>query len=544
MLSAKNLTVLIACGVLAACLAKPDTTYRIETLVPGGTMHGLNGLTFGPDGYLYGGSVAAQEIYRIDVSSGMVTRVVGAPDGEADDIAFAPDGTLVWTALIEGQVRGLNQQNEVYVIEDKIPLANPVAFTQTGRMFVGQMGIDRLWEIDFSGTQPRRLVNQKTGNLNSFEIDTDDALYGPLVTKGAIARMDIDTGEVSTLAEGLGHVVALNLDSDKRIVAVDWASGNVWRINKDTGDKKIIATLTPPLDNLAIDTDDTIYVSRPAASAIERIDPIDQSVSTLVAGQMSIIGGLTIVDYQGHETLLVADAFGYRIIDVDTGTVAVTEEVDLAAFGFPAAASDVAASDEYFVFSFNGLRPRVYMVERSSGKTVQSWSKFQAPYGIILTDANAPIVADFAAGELVQLNLNDRKDRKVLATGLAGPVGLALADEESFYVTEASAGRVTRRSLANGDLLDTLAENLQQPEGITLLSNGLVAILEVGTQQLITIDPKNNKQTVAAKNLPVGYAAARSPAPVHVPSGIVEGYGGNIFITGDIDNSILKLIPE
>ena len=92
------------------------TNYRVETLVPGGPLHGPNGITFGPDGRLYVASVSAQTIHRVDVATGAVEVVVPAPDGEADDIAFAPDGTMVWTALLAGEIRALREDGSIDVI--------------------------------------------------------------------------------------------------------------------------------------------------------------------------------------------------------------------------------------------------------------------------------------------------------------------------------------------------------------------------------------------------------------------------------------------
>jgi len=39
----------------------------------------------------------------------------------------------------------------------------------------------------------------------------------------------------------------------------------------------------------------------------------------------------------------------------------------------------------------------------------------------------------------------------------------------------------------------------------------------------------------------VGEPAAGAPAPVHVPSGVTQGADGSVYLTGDRDNSVLKL---
>ncbi len=202
------------------------TGYRVETLVPGGPLHGINGITFGPDGGLYAGSVSGQTIYRVDIASGAVEVVVPAPAGEADDIAFAPDGTLVWTALLEGEIRALRGDGRIDVIAADKALINPIHFTGDGRLFAAQKGFDRLYEFDFNGVEDPRLVAKKMGDLNSFEITADDQLYGPLSRIGTVARIDIETGRVTPIAENLGKPIALNLDANGRIWVVDLSTGS------------------------------------------------------------------------------------------------------------------------------------------------------------------------------------------------------------------------------------------------------------------------------------------------------------------------------
>ena len=95
------LSLLFLTSLITACSSTTSTRvtspngYQLQTLVAGGPLHGAKGITFGPDGYLYVCSVYAQTIYRVDVSTGEVTVAVGAPHGESDDVAFAPDGTMV-----------------------------------------------------------------------------------------------------------------------------------------------------------------------------------------------------------------------------------------------------------------------------------------------------------------------------------------------------------------------------------------------------------------------------------------------------------------
>ena len=434
----RTVLVILIATLMGACQTPgvPASAWRAEMLVPGSVLHSPNGITFGPDDQLYAGSVGAQTVYRIDVSTGDAEVVVPPPAGEADDVAFSPDGTLVWTALIGGEIRALRKDGTIHTVVDNIALVNPVDFTRDGRLFAAQIGIDRLYEFPVDGelnsTDERRLVAKKIGNLNSFEIDDDNRLFGPLSNISTVARIDIETGAVTPVADGLGTVVAVNLDADGNIWAIDWVGGALWRIDaRDSGENiswaepQLIATLEPPLDNLAVGPDGAVYVSRPAHSSIDRVDPDTGNVTPVVAGQLASPGGLTTTIHDGREALLVADGYGYRIVDTQTG--AVTTTFDLTEFAFPGAATAADANDEVFAFTDSASQPRVYLVDRVSGETIIRWSGLKTPLGIVLNEAGDPLITDFAAGALIRLSRADKKQRDVIADGLQGPVGARLA---------------------------------------------------------------------------------------------------------------------
>jgi sugar lactone lactonase YvrE len=534
----------IACSNNSLNLEKAASSdsaiYRVETLVPGGPMHGAKGITFGPDGMLYVCSVYSQSIYRVNVETGEVTIAVGAPDGESDDVAFAPDGTMAWTALASGEIRGRRPGGKVFVIAPDLPLINPLAYTADGRLFAAQIGYDRVFEIDLNGDEAPRLVAKKIGNLNSFEITAGDELYGPLAGKGTLARIDIDSGAVTPIAENLGMLSAVNLDSRGRIYAVGWSSGELLRVDAETGEAEVVATLAAPLDNLAIGPDDSIYLSQPARGRIVRVDPDTGEQTDIVPGSMSVPGGLAITTEQGREMLIMADDFAFRWVDTQTGVVSAT--VDLAEFMDPAAATDVAVNDAFIVLS-DVSRSRVYMLDRATSKTLHRWKGLGAPYGLVLPDSGDPIVADFATGQLIQLSRADRKARNIVATALGGPVGVAWAGEDAVYVTEAVAGRLSRIDLNDGSKV-TVSAGLNQPEGLAVLPDGRVAVVEVGTRRVIAIDSQNGIIEVLAENLPVGQFVPDAPAPVHVPSSIAVGANGVLYLTSDREHSVLRLVPK
>lgn len=543
----QSAALLLLCVLSGGCASTTEMA-PLETLVAGSALHAPNGITFGPDGQLYAGSVASQTIYRIDPTTGAVAIVVPAPAGEADDVAFSPSGTLLWTALVAGEIRVLRPDQTMATLVSDFALINPLAFTTDGRLFAAQMAIDRLHEfplddnLQLSG-EPR-LVASKLGNLNSFEITADDQLIGPLFNNGEVAAVNIETGAVRVIARDLGRVVAVNLDAAGNVWAIDWASGALWRIDRkgDTWQApRQVARLQPPLDNLAVGPDGAIYVSRPAHSAIDRIDPVSGEVRALVAGQLTAAGGLAITTHNGREVLLVADGYGYRLADTQDGSVSTT--YDLTEFGFPAAASAAAANADYFALSDVVIRPSIYLIDRRNGKTVARWRDIRSALGILLTADGHPVITDYATGTLLVLNRADRDKRTVIARDLAGPVGLAWAGakQDAVYVAEATSGSITRIELAADGERRTVASGLKQPEGLIVLADGRIAVVEVGTRRLVVVDPADGSIITLATDLPVGQQTANAPPPIYLPSGVAQAADGTLYISGDIDNSIRML---
>src|SRR5690348_1156219 len=127
---------LVAAGSALAQSAAPKE-YNQQFLVPGSWFHGVHGLAFNKDDQLFAGSVLGQAIYKVQVDSGEVDRFVDPPAGMADDIAFAEDGTMAWTAFLLGKVYVRRGNKTVEITGFSGP--NSLAFTKDGRLFVSEV---------------------------------------------------------------------------------------------------------------------------------------------------------------------------------------------------------------------------------------------------------------------------------------------------------------------------------------------------------------------------------------------------------------------
>ncbi|HEX9326920.1 MAG TPA: hypothetical protein VF915_10410, partial [Reyranella sp.] len=133
----------------AAPAAPPAKEYEQQFLVAGSWFHGVHGLAFNKDDQLFAGSVIGQTIYRVQVDSGEVDRFIDPPMGMADDIAFAEDGTMAWTAFLLGKVYIRRANGKTIEVANGMGGPNSLAFGKDGRLFVSEVFLgDALYEID------------------------------------------------------------------------------------------------------------------------------------------------------------------------------------------------------------------------------------------------------------------------------------------------------------------------------------------------------------------------------------------------------------
>jgi hypothetical protein len=189
-------------------------TYEVTKLVPGSAFHGVHGLGIDKAGRLFAGSVAGAALYEVDRNNGTAKIAIPAPEGMADDIAFAPDGTMAWTGFLTGDLYSRKGDGPIKKLASGLPGINSLAYRKDGRLYATTVFLgDTLYEIDVEGVKPPRMIMEKMGGLNGFEFGPDDMLYGPLWFKGQVAKVDVDKPELTVVADGFKIPAAVNFDS-------------------------------------------------------------------------------------------------------------------------------------------------------------------------------------------------------------------------------------------------------------------------------------------------------------------------------------------
>ncbi len=536
--------------LLAGCGGAVDTHWQREAAVPGSHFHGVHGLTFDKDDRLFVGDVFGQAIYEVDLKTKNVSTWVGPPVGEADDLEFGPDGTLVWTAFFAGEVRAQRPDGEIVTLASGHPGFNSLAFAPDGRLYATTVFLgDELYEIDLEGKKPARLVAQGFGGLNGFDFDADGNLYGPLIFKGKVARVDVESGEVTVIADGFGVPAAVNLNSRGEIYVNDTARGEMVRVHPETGAKTVVSKGAAMIDNLAFDSKDRLFITNASDNAILEIDVATGAETVHLAGLLSVPGDLAFDSERNRLVVpevfsmidnLVPEVFSIRAVELPGHGVSELARAFQQPIHFP---YFVAAGSDWFAVAgvrFGDTAPGSVQVFNVASDEEQTLDGFDTPHGMVFEDANRLLVAEFAAGTVVRVDIRNPSEPEVVARDLQGPVGLALHSDGSLYVSELSAGTLSRLDLVAGTR-EVVARGLAQPEGIDVFPDGRIAVAEVGARRIVAIDPASGENTVLAEDLPIGLDLPDALPPVGMPTGVAAVDDDTVYFVSDEETAIYRL---
>src|SRR5882672_2010037 len=420
------LAVTVAGGALAQQGAPPEAApakeYNQQFLVPGSWFHGVHGLAFNKDDQLFAGSVVGQTIYRVQVDSGEVDRMIEPPTGMADDIAFAEDGTMAWTAFLLGKVY-VRKGNKTIEVANGLSGPNSLAFGKDNRLFVSEVFLgDALYEIDIRNVDkpdfksiPRndlRRIADKLGGLNGFEISKNDGfLYGPLWFKGEAVKINLENGTVEVIASGFKIPAAANLDPQNpdNLYIVDTATGGIWSVSLTSKAKKLVASLKSGLDNLAFDSRGRLFVSSMTDNGIYLVDKVTGTSKTIVEGKLAIPRDIAVVTENGKEIVHVADVFSYRTVDGQNGAVTDILRMHGDTHSYPIGLS---IGPKHVLLS-SWFSMTVEKIDRKTGKLVGTLGEFAAPVDALEMADGTLYVAELASANLVKVS-PDGKTRSTI----------------------------------------------------------------------------------------------------------------------------------
>jgi sugar lactone lactonase YvrE len=519
-----------------------DHGYFQRTLADGAKFHATNGIKYGPDGNLYVASVLSRAIFVVDPNTGDVLDRIGTEEGveSPDDLTFGPDGSLYWTSFLTGEVGRLSPAGVKTTVAQLAPGVNAIAMSPDGRLFVTRVFMgDELYELDPEGVEPPRLVASGLMGLNSMEFGADGFLYGPQWFAGTVARINVDTGEVTTVLDGLGVPAAVKFDSNGILHVVDQERGQVVALNLATGESEVVVQVPEAgADNLAFDAQDNIYLTNAHDGWVRKVLP-DGSIISLVEEGMVAPGGVAVLPYGHGESVFVADALSLKAFDSIFGWKTVEAHAIIGVS--PLAAPISATNDNGRLLTTSWFANVVQVWDPAVHTVVESHRDFAVPLNAVRYQGDL-VVAELATHRVVRRPAGTTD--KLPMAGVPVPTGLA-TDGDSLWVADWATGRVLLIA-DNGQTLPApqlVASGLSFPEGMTVDSDGTLLVVETGADQLTRIDPATGAKTVVADDLEVGLAGPPGMPPTYIFNGVAADECGTIYLTVDSKNTIEKFTP-
>lgn len=531
-----------------------------KILVKGGPIHGANGIAFSDDDKLYVGSINGGEILVLQEKKKTVNKagkkkhkpkkkwkivdIIGYSDGvEApDDLVFASDGTFYAAMPYVGAIARFTADGQMIASQYVGPGVNPITVSDDGRLFAGLTFYDdALFEVDPELQEAPRLLAEDLGFLNAMDWGPDGYLYAPAMISGEILRIDVDTDPVTieTVADGFNNPSALKFNSKGELFVIGKRSGNLWQIDLQTGDRKLLYAFEPfILDNLAFNSQDRLFVSSSTEGWISEIKIKKRKVIArkIVEGGLVLPAGVAVVPGpKGRDTVFVADMAAVRMFNGKSGK---QKDADYFCIG-PAFwdpnydgithAITVAAADMERIVVSSWVTGKV-QVWNPIQKEIIEQHFFEGPINAAFFQDKL-VVADIETGSIFRQTASGFEE---ILTGLFVPAGLA-AHENTLWVSDWASGLVWQISDTGAGMSPPfpVASDLNHPEGIAVDKNGNLLVVESGAQRLSRIDMQTFEVTAVKEDLDLGFEAFPYTPPTYSFNGVAVGGKGAIYVTGD-----------
>jgi sugar lactone lactonase YvrE len=278
---------------------------------------GLNGMDWGPDGFLYGPRWFQGEVVRVDVDTGEFHRVADG-FGVPAAVKFDSRGRLFVLDTLAGEVVRVDAEAGTKEVVGHVQprSADNLAFDETGRLFVSSYADGFIVEVlDESNN---RLVSP--GGLNApggvalVETDEGERIY--VADFFALRVLDSETGQERRAFRApigfseLGSVMSVRWDGE-HLVLTSWFDNQVklW----DPATDELIARFegfAQPIDAIAFQGD--IVVTEQATGNVVRFHPSTPEERTVLASGLQAPAGLV----ASGDDLYVSDRTAGQILQI------------------------------------------------------------------------------------------------------------------------------------------------------------------------------------------------------------------------------------
>jgi len=514
--------------------------------------HGIQGPGVSPLGTISVGSVMGQYIAQVEFFTGASTTLLSQPLGEADDQVYGKDGTLVWTSLLSGLVRSRTPDLKVRVIGQNGPFTpNGVAFDNNGNCYYSQFPAGTgLYKVDPTGKAPQQFILDVIAPMNGFDFGSDNQIYGPLPFTGQIVRINVATKTQTVIASGFVDVESVRWSLDKKtLYALDIGTSSIYSVNPTTGAKTLICTVSGLnyLDNFRVYGTDGFLISDTVSNTL-----IYYKMSTKTFRNVtprSVFGLPMGISFLG-DNLYVADYVSEKSVNVNNNQVRTIARSGNQPPSAGPSAQDVSygiwnilATQRYLVLScfFDG---RIQIRSTADNSVVVPTITALNVYGLAMSNNYQYLVAASYGTGVQVFTAPSYNVAKTVNTPFVNVTGLAHArDANTVYVADYTKGAIYKLNYITGQY-STIATGISKPEGLAVYNgrySDTIFVAATGTKSVVQINVAFNYKFTVASNLPIGLPGAFSLADPNTFTGVAVHSSGDVYITSDINDSLIKL---
>jgi sugar lactone lactonase YvrE len=187
-----------------------------------------NGIALNSDGQLVVAFGGLNVVRVIDPDDGAVVSELSRGVRVPDDVEVDARGVTWWTGLLSGEIGRSDGTGDAVILADLGTGANSLALSPAGELVVGRCGLGfggELFALDPDAPSEPRLLAEGLGQgcaLNGMVFGSDGLLYGAQPGDGRVVRLDVATGALEVLADGLSEeAYAVALDPAGNVFALD-----------------------------------------------------------------------------------------------------------------------------------------------------------------------------------------------------------------------------------------------------------------------------------------------------------------------------------
>jgi sugar lactone lactonase YvrE len=288
------------------------------------------------------------------------------------------------------------------------------------------------------------------------------------------------------------------------------------------------------LDNLVFDAQDCLYVSSAIDGFIFEVLP-DGATRIVSEGGMVAPAGIAV---EGN-SVFVAEPQAIRAFDRQTGE---QMGIERSVFGVSEVGQPITISaDRKNLVTTSWLDNSVRVFNWETREAVDVYTDFAVPVNALRFRGDL-IVAELGTTSIVRAHGGDPTRRETLAT-LVVPGGLA-ASADDLWASDWATG-VIWQLVADGETLaepQAVGQGFAFPEGLAVTPDGILIIVETGTQNLVSLDPVTGETRIIAEGL-----ALEPPPPEGFPApptfwfnGVAVAEDGTIYAGGRAANVIYR----